>query len=56
MGRPPGRGEPADFVPHDFSAAERRDLGWLVDRAGDAAEAVLLEGLGAALLRFHTKE
>ncbi len=55
IGRPPGRTEPADFVLRDFTAAERKDLGWLVDRAADAAEAVVLEGLDRAQLRFHTK-
>ena len=55
IGRPPGRTDPADFVLHDFSATERKDLGWLVDRAADAVEAVVSEGLDAAQLRFHTK-
>ena len=55
IGRPPGRTDAADFVLHDFTATERKDLGWLVDRAADAAEAVVLEGLGPAQLRFHTK-
>lgn len=55
VGRPPGRVEPADFVLHDFSAAERKDLGWLVDRAADAVEAVVVDGLDAAQMRFRTK-
>jgi PTH1 family peptidyl-tRNA hydrolase len=55
VGRPPGRQDPADFVLKDFSGPEKKDLPWLVDRAADAVEAVVLEGLEAAQLRFHTK-
>lgn len=55
IGRPPGRTDPADFVLRDFTATERKDLDWLVDRAADAVEAVVLEGLDTAQLRFHTK-
>lgn len=55
VGRPPGRQDPADFVLKDFSTTEKKDLPWLLDRAADAVEAVLLEGLEAAQLRFHTK-
>lgn len=55
IGRPPGRMDAADFVLKDFSPAERKDLPWLVDRAADAVEAVVLDGLEAAQLRFHTK-
>ena len=53
VGRPPGRMEAADHVLRDFTATERKDLPWLVDRAADAAEAVVLEGLLAAQGRFH---
>lgn len=55
VGRPPGRMDAADFVLRDFSATERKDLEWLVDRAADAAEAVVVEGLERAQLLFHTK-
>ncbi len=55
IGRPPGRTDAADFVLKDFTAAERKDLPWLVDHAADAVEAVVLDGLEAAQLRFHTK-
>jgi PTH1 family peptidyl-tRNA hydrolase len=53
IGRPPGRQDPADFVLKDFSAAERKDLDFHVDRAADAVEALLTEGLEAAQNRFH---
>ncbi|WP_448631423.1 aminoacyl-tRNA hydrolase [Cellulomonas soli] len=55
VGRPPGRTDAADFVLRDFSKAELKDLPWLVDRAADAVEAVVGEGLEKAQLRFHTK-
>lgn len=53
VGRPPGRMEAADHVLRDFTAAERKDVPWLVDRAADAVEAVVLEGMLAAQQRFH---
>src|SRR5262249_4136098 len=53
VGRPPGRQDPADFVRRDCPAQERRALPFFVDRAADATEALLQEGLGAAQNRFH---
>ncbi|WP_141578285.1 aminoacyl-tRNA hydrolase [Actinomadura sp. WMMA1423] len=53
VGRPPGRMDPAAFVLKDFSAAERRDLGFEVDRAADAVEALVADGLAAAQNVFH---
>jgi PTH1 family peptidyl-tRNA hydrolase len=53
IGRPPGRQDPADYVLRDFSAAERKDLGYLVDRAADAVETLLSEGLEAAQNAFN---
>ena len=55
VGRPPGRMDAADFVLRDFSTAERKVLPFLLDSAADAVEAVVLEGLEAAQLKFHTK-
>ena len=51
--RPPGRMDPADYVLKDFSAAERKDLGYFVDRCADAVEVAAAEGLEAAQNRFH---
>jgi peptidyl-tRNA hydrolase, PTH1 family len=48
IGRPPGRQDPADFVLRDFTVAERKDVPYLVDRAADAVEALLRDGLEAA--------
>lgn len=53
VGRPPGRQDPADFVLKDFSAAEKKDLGFHVDRAADAVEALLTGPLEAAQNVFH---
>ncbi len=53
IGRPPGRQDPADFVLKDFSAAERKELPFLVDRAADAVEALLTGPLEAAQNTFH---
>jgi len=53
IGRPPGRQDPADFVLREWSSAERKDLGYHVDRAADAVEALLSTGLDAAQNAFH---
>jgi PTH1 family peptidyl-tRNA hydrolase len=53
IGRPPGRQDPADYVLREFSAAERKDLAYLVDRAADATEALLAHGLEGAQNAFH---
>ncbi len=53
IGRPPGRQDPADFVLKDFSAAERKELPFHVDRAADAVEALLTGPLEAAQNTFH---
>jgi peptidyl-tRNA hydrolase, PTH1 family len=53
IGRPPGRMDPAVYVLRDFSAAERKELPFLLDRAADAVEALLADGLTAAQNAFH---
>jgi PTH1 family peptidyl-tRNA hydrolase len=53
IGRPPGRMDPAAFVLRDFTAAERKELPFLLDRAADAVEALLAGGLAAAQNAFH---
>ncbi|MEV4704186.1 aminoacyl-tRNA hydrolase [Actinoplanes sp. NPDC049316] len=53
IGRPPGRQDPADFVLSDFSAGERKELEFLVDRAADVVEAVVLEGVEWAQNKYH---
>ncbi len=51
--RPPGRMDAADYVLKDFSAAERRDLGYFVDHCADAVESLAHDGLEHAQNRFH---
>ncbi|MEU2155688.1 aminoacyl-tRNA hydrolase [Streptomyces sp. NPDC019396] len=48
IGRPPGRMQVADFVLKDFAAAERKELGYFVDRAADSVECLVTEGLERA--------
>ncbi len=53
IGRPPGRMDPAAFVLRDFSAAERKDLPFYVDRAADATEALITGDLATAQNTYH---
>jgi peptidyl-tRNA hydrolase, PTH1 family len=53
VGRPPGRRPTADYVLGDFSAAERRDLPVHVDRAADAVQCLLEDGLPRAQNLYH---
>lgn len=53
IGRPTGRMDAADFVLHDFSAAERTLLPEFIGRCADAVEALLSGGLAAAQNEFH---
>jgi PTH1 family peptidyl-tRNA hydrolase len=48
IGRPPGRQDPADWVLKDFSPTERKELDLLLERAADAAETLVADGLVAA--------
>lgn len=54
IGRPPGRMDAAAFVLRDFSAAERTSLDLEVDRAADAVEALVSDGLEKAQNTFNT--
>jgi PTH1 family peptidyl-tRNA hydrolase len=55
IGRPPGTTDPAVFVLKPFSAAEAKELPYLVDRAADAVEDLVLSGLEAAQNRYHAE-
>lgn len=48
IGRPPGRQDPADFVLRDFTAAQRRELPVLLERAADAVELIVTQSIEAA--------
>jgi len=54
IGRPPGRQSPADFVLSDYSTAERKVLPFQVDRAADAVESLLVDGLTDTQGRFNS--
>ncbi|TNH29873.1 aminoacyl-tRNA hydrolase [Micromonospora orduensis] len=53
VGRPPGRQDPADYVLSDFSTAERKELDFLVDRAADVVESVILKGVEPTQNLYH---
>lgn len=54
IGRPPGRMPVADFVLRDFSSVERKELDYCVDRAADAVECLVLEGLERAQSTYNS--
>ena len=54
IGRPPGRQDVADFVLSNYSAAERRELPLEVDRAADAVETLIVDGLEVTQRRFNS--
>jgi peptidyl-tRNA hydrolase, PTH1 family len=53
IGRPPGPQDPADFLLSNFTAAERKALDFLMDRAADAVEAAVTTGLERAQNTYH---
>jgi PTH1 family peptidyl-tRNA hydrolase len=54
IGRPPGRQSPADFVLSDYSPAERKILPFQIDRAADAVESLVEDGLEKTQSRFNS--
>lgn len=52
--RPPGRQDPADYVLKPFGATERKELPEVVQRAADAVECLVTEGLERTQNRFNT--
>jgi PTH1 family peptidyl-tRNA hydrolase len=53
IGRPPGRQDPADYVLSEFTAAERKDVEFLVDRAADIVESIIRIGLEPTQNLYH---
>jgi len=53
IGRPPGQRDPADHVLSDFTAAERKELDYLVDRAADMVESLIQIGLEPTQNAYH---
>ena len=56
VGRPRGRKEAADHVLDSFSAAERKQLPELLERAADAAERIVEVGLERAMNEVNTRD
>ncbi len=54
IGRPPGRQPPADYVLSDYSSTQRKVLPFQVDRAADAVESLLVDGLDRTQSRFNS--
>lgn len=54
IGRPPGRQDPADFVLSDFPKALSEDLSVEIQRAADAVETLVTQGLEATQQRFNS--
>ncbi len=54
IGRPPGTQEVSDFVLKDFSSSDKKELDVTLERASDAIEAILVDGLAKAQQKFHS--
>ena len=54
VGRPPGRQDPADFLLSNYSSTERKELPFQVDRAADAVESLVTQGLAETQQRFNS--
>lgn len=54
IGRPPGRQDPADYVLRDFGTVERKELPVFVERAADAVETLVMQGLETAQQSFNS--
>ena len=54
IGRPPAGMDPADYVLSGFSSPERKELPVLVERAADAAQTLLTDGLDRAQQLFNS--
>jgi len=53
IGRPPGQKDPAKYVLDRFDKAQAAELPSFIDRAKDAADAIIRDGLTVAQQRFH---
>jgi PTH1 family peptidyl-tRNA hydrolase len=54
IGRPPGRQDVADFVLSNYSSAEKKILPFQVDKAADAVESLVTEGLERTQQQFNS--
>ncbi|MEJ7796605.1 MAG: aminoacyl-tRNA hydrolase [Nocardioides sp.] len=53
IGRPPGRQDVSDFVLSNYSATERKELHFQVDRGADAVESLIVDGLERTQQTFN---
>jgi len=53
IARPPGRQDPAEYVLREFAGVERKELPFYIDRAADAVETLIAQGLEAAQNQFN---
>jgi PTH1 family peptidyl-tRNA hydrolase len=56
VGKPPGRQSGADHVLRRPGKAEKAQLDVAIEEAADAVEAILAEGVAAAMNRFNTRD
>jgi PTH1 family peptidyl-tRNA hydrolase len=56
IGRPPGRQNPADFVLQPFTPQEEASIFLAVDRAVEAVEVLLADGVEKAMALFHAQD
>jgi len=53
IGRPPGQMEPTDYVLQKFSAGQEKEMAFVRDRATDAIETWLTDGIEAAMNQYN---
>jgi PTH1 family peptidyl-tRNA hydrolase len=53
VGRPPGRKEAGDYVLQDFSKQERENLASILDRAADAVQTFVTQGIEPAMNLYN---
>ncbi len=56
IGRPPEKIPAESYVLESFSAQEKKELPLLMDQASDAVEAIIEQGIAAAMNRFNVRE
>jgi PTH1 family peptidyl-tRNA hydrolase len=55
IGRPPGQMDPADYVLQSFSKDEMGEVDFTLERAVDAVEVYIRDGIEIAMTRFNTE-
>jgi PTH1 family peptidyl-tRNA hydrolase len=55
IGRPPGQMDPADYVLQSFSKDEMEEVDFTLERAVDAVEVYIRDGIEIAMTRFNTE-